>query len=112
MKKKIMVTIKEPPGGAMSEKLRMSVGLTLDDNNEVSVLLIDDGVYTGLGMDEEKVGSKKIDKHLEMLEMMNVKVFAHEGSVKGRDVFLSKFGVEKVDDDEVARLLFESDVTI
>ncbi|VAX24823.1 hypothetical protein MNBD_NITROSPINAE02-231 [hydrothermal vent metagenome] len=110
--KNTLVVISDPPSGQVAERLRMTVGLTLENDNKVTALLIDDGVYTGLGLDHEKLGAKEIDKHLKMLGMLSVEVFAHTGSCDKRGVTLDGFGIIGASDDDVAKLLEEADVTI
>ncbi len=111
--KNIVLIINEPPNGRTSEKLRMGVGLTLDDSNKVSVLLIDEGVFTTLGMEKDSAApGYEIDKHLETLGMLKVDLLAFESSVKSRDLALNRFGIRTAGDEEVARLLENSDITI
>lgn len=110
--KNTLVIISDPPSGQVAEALRMTVGLTLENDNKVKVLLIDDGVYTGLGLDHERLHAKEIDKHLKMFGMLSVEVFAHIGSSDKRKVSFSSFGIVGADDDHVAKLLEEADALI
>lgn len=110
--KNIVVVVSDPPGADVAEKLRMSVGLTLEDDNKVSVLMIDNGIYTGLGIDHELIGAKEIDKHLNMLNTLKVGVFVHADSAEKRGININDFGITKIDDGEVARLISESEITI
>ncbi len=110
--KKTLVVISDPPSGQVAERLRMAVGLTLEDGNKVTALLIDDGVYTGLGIDHEKLGAKEIDKHLKMLGMLSVDIFAHSGCCDKRNITLGDFGIIGASDEDVAKLVEQADVTI
>lgn len=107
----IVVTVDQPPSGMVSEKLRMAVGLTLLDENSVTVLLLDDGVYTGLGIDREK-SRLEIDKHLETLSMMGAKLLASASSARKRGVEYKKFGIGMLSDEELSTLLKESQTNI
>ncbi|MBI4666616.1 MAG: DsrE family protein [Nitrospinae bacterium] len=102
--KNVLVVVSSAPSPAVSEKLRMAVGLTLEDGNNVSVLMIDDGVYAGLGHDRSKTGVE-IDKHLAMLELMKKDIYAHQPSCGQRNVKLSRFGVKLVDGEGLKDLL-------
>jgi len=77
------------------------------------VLLIDDGVYSGLGLEGDSSWSgKDIGKHLEMLEALGVAIYADRVSAESRGLALAGYGVKTVDEDVVADLLGGSDVTI
>lgn len=108
--KNIVVVITEPPNGRTAEKLRMCVGLTLADDR-ITALLIDDGVYSGLGLDKDLAGFE-IDKHLETLGALGMDVIAHDPSIEARGLALSRFGVKAATDVEVAELLQKADITI
>lgn len=105
--KKVVVTISQAPSRAISEKMRMAVGLTLEDENAVTLLLIGDGVYALQGTDPEKTGFD-VEKHLKTITMMGHSVIASAQSAASR-------GVEApgaLFDEEIARLVRESDVTL
>lgn len=106
--KKVTVVISDAPSADVAERLRMTVGLTLHDDNEICVLLVGDGVYVALGIDHEKTGMKELDKSFEMFSVLGVKTVAHAGSVQERGVSMEKFGVVEVDDDKVKKLMSES----
>jgi len=67
-----------------SEALRMSVGLTLNDENSVQVLFLGDGVYMLTPLRPEVIGSLETEKHLEMLKLLNCRLVADEESVEDR----------------------------
>jgi len=109
--KNVTVIVSEAPGSRTAEKLRMSVGLTLEDGNAVTVLLIDDGVYAALGLDREKTGVD-IDKHLKMLEMMKKAVIAHKPSMEARGIANARFGIKEITDGELGKILAETDAVL
>ena len=109
--KNIVIAISGHPTGRTSEMLRMALGVTLDDGNKLSILLIDDGVYAGQGVDPPEYGYD-INKHLETLEMLNVDVVAHAGSLKSRKIALDNYKPRVVEDLETDQLLENSDIMI
>lgn len=109
--KNVTVIVSKAPCGDVSETLRMAVGLTLDDGNFLRVVLVDDGVYAGLGHDREKTGVE-IDKSLSMLEMMKKEILAVKPSLESRGVTLSRFGIRAIDRKEFEKILTEPGVVI
>ena len=107
--KNIVVLISEAPSVAVSEKLRMSVGLTLEDENSVTVLMTDDGVFACLGVDSEKSGYI-IDKHVDTVKLMQHKVVASLSSAKERSCDLANSKAEPIGDDEIKSLIQNADV--
>lgn len=87
-----------------AEALRMSVGLTLAEN-DVTVVFAGDGVYTLLPIKPERLGSPEVAKHLETLEMMGCRLVAEAESVESRGLKELAWNVERLPRAEVARLL-------
>ncbi len=114
--KNILLVIDGPPDGKTAEKLRMGVGLTLDDGNKVSALLIDEGVFTASGLAREDRPDRpawyEIDKHLEIFGDLNIDLIAHEPSVRGHNLRLDRFGIRLAVDKEVSLLLENADIVI
>jgi len=111
--KNILLVIDGPPDGKTAEKLRMGVGLTLDDGNKVSALLIDEGVFTASGLArEDRQAWYEIDKHLETFGALNIDLIAHEPSARGRELMLDRFGIRLAVDKEVSLLLENADIVI
>ncbi len=75
-----------------SEGLRMSVGLTLEEANKVTVLFIEDGVYLLRRTNPELIGSGIINKHLDALRSLGHRVVADEESLDKRGI--SELGTE------------------
>ncbi len=111
--KNIVVVVDQLPNLRMEEKLRMSVGLTLSDDNALSVLLVDDGVYTGIGRvgDEGSVGAE-IEKHLSFLGALNVPVYVSSDSMNRRGVSVNRPNVKFADENETDEIFRNSDITI
>jgi sulfur relay protein TusC/DsrF len=94
-----------------SEALRMTVGLTLGDNT-IAVIFRDDGVYTLLPTQPALIGALEIDKHLETLQLLNVRLVAEHESLTVRNLSHLRWDVECLAQHEVAQLLAESDAII
>lgn len=109
--KNVTIVVSQAPGGEIAELLRMSVGQTLEDGNRVRVVLVDDGVYAGLGHDKGKTGIE-IEKSLSTLEMLKKEIYAVKSSVEDRGVALSRFGVKLIDREEFVAMLREPGVVI
>lgn len=109
--KNVTVIVSKAPSGDVSETLRMAVGLTLDDGNSLRVVLVDDGVYAGLGHDSEKTGVE-MDKSLSMLEMLKKEILAVKPSLESRGVTLSRFGIRVIAREEFGKILAEPGVVI
>jgi sulfur relay protein TusC/DsrF len=94
-----------------AEALRMTVGLTLGDH-AIAVIFRDDGVYTLLPTQPALIGSLDIDKHLETLRLLNVRLMAERESLTARNLSQLKWDVERLGQHEVVQLLAESDAII
>jgi sulfur relay protein TusC/DsrF len=111
--KRVAVVIRKSPFNTCrnSEALRMTVGLTLGDN-AISVIFRDDGVYTLLPTQPALIGSLEVDKHLETLQLLNVRLMVESESLHERKLGQLKWEVERLARQEVARLLAESEAII
>jgi sulfur relay (sulfurtransferase) DsrF/TusC family protein len=89
----------------------MTVGLTLADHR-IAVLFRGDGVYTLLPTQPALIGSLEIDKHLETLQLLNVRLMAERESLAERQLSHLKWDVERLGQREVAQVLAESDAII
>ncbi|MBF0169545.1 MAG: hypothetical protein HQK87_00405 [Nitrospinae bacterium] len=109
--RKITVVISECPSPLVAERLRMGVGLTLEDGNKVRILFTDGGIYAVSGIDRER-GRFDLDRHLEMFNLMELPVYFHAPSAAARGIAIDRKGFAPVDDDGAAALLRESDVVL
>jgi sulfur relay protein TusC/DsrF len=111
--KQVAVVMRKSPFNTCrnAEALRMTVGLTLVENT-IAVIFRDDGVYTLLPTQPALVGSLEIDKHLETLQLLHVRLIAEQESVSERNLSHLKWDVEHLTQREVAQLLAESDAMI
>lgn len=109
--KNVTVIVSSAPNGDVAETLRMAVGLSLEDGNRLRVVLVDDGVYLGLGHDKQATGVE-IEKSLSTLEMLKKEILAVKPSLESRGVTLSKFGIKAIEREEFEKILAEPGVVI
>ncbi len=109
--KKIAVVIDRAPDPNLFELLRMTVGMTIEDENKVSLLLLGDGVFCINRIDEEKLGFD-MAKHFEMLKAMKADLYAHTESAEQRNVSLSGTWFQSLDDGATVEILAESDFVV
>jgi sulfur relay protein TusC/DsrF len=111
--KRVAVVIRKSPFNTCrnSEALRMTVGLTLGEN-AIAVIFREDGVYTLLATQPALIGSLEIDKHLETLQLLNVRLIVERESLTERSLSHLKWDVERLARREVAHLLAESEAII
>ena len=72
----------------------------------------DDGVYTLLPTRPALIGSLEIDKHIETLQLLNVRLIAQRESLTERNLSHLKWDVERLGQREIVQLLAESDAII
>ena len=89
----------------------MTVGLTLAENT-ITVVFRDDGVYTLLATQPSLIGSLALDKHLETLQMLQVRFVAEQEALAERQLTDLKWQVERLARHEVAQLLAESEAVV
>ncbi len=84
----VVVIIHRPPFNTLrnSEGLRMSVGLTLEEDNKVTVLFTGDGVCLLRRTDPGLIESGIIYKHLDALRLLGHRVVAEEESLDERGI--------------------------
>ena len=111
--KKVTLVVNRPPDFHTAEKLRMAVGMTLEDDNRISVLFIDEGVYSVNGIDMGKNPSNiEINKSLETLGMMGAKLYCHAPSMRAAGMESQKYNVASLDEAGAAEMIREADVII
>ena len=111
--KQVAVVLRQSPFNTCrnAEALRMTVGLTLGETT-IAVIFRDDGVYTLLPTQPALIGSLEIDKHLDTLQLLHVRLIAERESLSQRNLSHLRWEVEHLTQREVARLLAESDAMI
>jgi sulfur relay (sulfurtransferase) DsrF/TusC family protein len=111
--KQVAVVIRTSPFNTCrnAEALRMTVGLTLGEHT-IAVIFRNDGVYTLLPTQPALISSLEIDKHLETLQLLHVRLIAERESLSERHLSHLKWEVEHLTQREVAQLLAESDAMV
>jgi sulfur relay protein TusC/DsrF len=111
--KHVAVVLRKSPFNTSgnSEALRMTVGLTLGENT-IAVIFLDDGVYTLLPSQPALIGGLDIDKHVETLQLLNVRLIAESESLSQRKLSELKWDVERLSRHDIARLLADSEAIL
>jgi sulfur relay (sulfurtransferase) DsrF/TusC family protein len=94
-----------------SEALRMSVGLTLREDR-VTVIFMDDGVYSAAPANPELIGAPTLKKEFEALPMMKCAMLADKPSLEKRGIKNLVSNVKAVERDEIVRTITVSDIVI
>lgn len=113
-RKKVLVLIRHSPFNTIkgAEALRQSVGLTM--NNDVTVVLLDAGVWLGVLSHPEAIGMEPVKKHLDTLPLMHARVKAEEESLRkfGIDPRELRAGIEVIAQKDLLDELASSEVII
>lgn len=111
--KNITVIVKNLPMNTRrnSEALRMSVGLTLCGDN-VTVVFMDDGVYSASPAKPELIGAPALKKEFEALPMMKCTMLADKPSLDKRGIKNLVPNVKPAGRDEIVRIITGSDIVI
>lgn len=96
---------------ALSEAQRMAVGLTVCDNR-VSILLIDEGVWSALKLAPHIIERPDIYESMELFQACGVRVFADEESLRQRGITEYESHVERISRKEAYDLIAGSDVVM
>lgn len=112
-KRKVCVVLRRVPVSSLrnSEALRMSVGLTLADN-DVAVVFLGDGVYTLAALKPELLPSADVAKHLEALGMLGCRLVAEGEALEERELGELAWSVERLARGDIARMLAEAEAVI
>ena len=103
MKKEVFVVFDEYPFGTnhLSEKLRMSLGLTINDNISLNLLFLEKGKQA-LNLKDSSSMTKDILKNINMLNEMGAKFYIESGDTPPLENIapetFSRDGLEKVFD--------------
>ncbi len=111
--KKITVIVRNLPLNTRrnAEALRMSVGLTLRED-KVTVIFMDDGVYTAAPGKPELVNAAPPKKEFEALSMLKCPMLADKPSIEKRGIKSLLSNVAPAEREEIVRTITESDVVI
>ena len=111
--KKIGVILRNPPLKTVknSEALRMSVGLTIEEENQVNVLFTGDGVLTLNPLKPEIVGLPSFQKPLETLTALEIPIYAEKEAVEEKKIKTPE-GAELKTKNEIYEIIKEQDIII
>ena len=90
----------------------MAVGLTLEEDNKVTVIFAKDGVYLINNVAPEKIQSGIIKKHLEALRLLGHRLVAERESMEERGVKEPSVKIDILNRTEVIKILSEADRVI
>ncbi len=110
----VVVIIQKTPFNTLrnSEGLRMSVGLTLEEDNRVEVLFMGDGVYLLRKTTPELIQSGIIYKHLDALRLLGHRVVADKESLEERGIGELGTEAEILTRDRIIEMLTSADRVI
>lgn len=111
--KKVLVLIQDSPLNTLrsSEGFRMAMGLSLADN-EVSLLLMGDGVFNLLPLRAETIGQPSIQTYLEYFPKVHVQLYAESKALADRGVRSLPEAVRPVSYQKAFQLISTSEVVI
>ncbi|MCZ7381159.1 MAG: DsrE family protein [Candidatus Methanoperedens sp.] len=111
--KKIAVIVRNLPLNTRrnAEALRMSVGLTLRED-KVTVIFMDDGVYSATRTKPELINLKPLSKEFEALSMLKCPMLADKISMKKRGISTLTANVRAIEREELVKTITESDIVI
>ncbi|MCZ7398616.1 MAG: DsrE family protein [Candidatus Methanoperedens sp.] len=111
--KKITVIVRNLPMNTRknAEALRMSVGLTLRED-KVTVIFLDDGVYSATQTKPELINLKPLNKEFEALSMLKCTLLADRFSMEKRGVSTLVANVRAIERGEIVKTITESDIVI
>ncbi|MEK7369252.1 MAG: DsrE family protein, partial [Planctomycetota bacterium] len=110
----VIVIVQKTPFNTLrnSEGLRMSVGLTLEDDNKITVLFIDDGVHLLRKTNPGLIQSGIIFKHLDALRLLGHRVVADKESLEKRGIKELGAKADILPRDKVIEMLTSADRVI
>lgn len=112
--KNVVVIIRNSPFNTVrnSEALRMSVGLTLEEDNKITILFIEDGVYLLRETNPNVISSGEIHKHIDTLRLLKHTLAADKESLDSRGIEKLKYNVEILTRTEILDTIAKADVVI
>ena len=90
----------------------MSLGLTLKDDNLVTVFFAEDGVYLPVSLASETSGYPDVKKHIETLKEMGCRIIAEKESLKERGLQDRPIDAEVISRKEIDQIIFACDSVI
>lgn len=112
--KNVVVVIQKLPFNTIrnQEALRCAVGLTLEEENKIKVVFINDGVFTLYSLDSKLAHSYNLPKHIETIIMMGGELIAEEEALASRDIKLNKEMINILPRERINQAIKEADVVM
>lgn len=112
--KKVAIIIRALPFNTIrnAEGLRCAVGLTLEEENKIQVIFIDDGVWTCASLDCNLAKNLELDKHVETLEMMEVELIGEEEALRSRALSPSRESIKIKPRQLINQIIKDADVVM
>ncbi len=113
--KEVIVVIRKSPFNTTrnSDALRMCVGLTLEEDNKVTAVLLGDSAYLLLENNPELVSSGIIQKHIETIKLLKHRVVVEKEAFERLDKGRVKYkDLEIMDQSQIAEIISTGDVVI
>ncbi len=95
-----------------SEALRCAVGLTIEEENKIKVLFIDDGVFSAASLSCPAAQERDLPKHVETLKMMEVELIAEEEALVSRKLKISREEITIKPRQVINEMISSADVVI
>jgi len=111
MAKQVTMILSEYPFGTnrFAEKLRMGLGLTLNDDNSLNLVFLNNARHALKELDEAAIGMNPITRTVKILTDMGASIFAESGG--GVD-YLDGLEIDEINPDCLEPLLERSDIVI
>lgn len=111
MTKNIYIIFSDYPFGTnkTSEKLRLIVGLALNDENVLNLVFMGNSRYALQKLDETKKNTKPVFKHIDMLMQVGAKFYVEKG---GCFSIIPDIKAQKIQTHELNDLIDEADLII
>jgi len=111
--KKVTTVIRRSPFNSMavSDALRMSLGLTLT-NNKVTVVFVEDGVYLSVFPAPDVIGYPDIKRHMETLKELGCELVVEKESMETRGLPDRGVALNVKNREEIGRIIEGSDRVI
>jgi len=111
MKKGVFVILNDYPLGTnrTSEKLRMALGLTLNDDNAVTLVFLGNARHALENLDEAAANMQPVGKHVAMLARLKAAFYVEAG---GAFAVRKEINPVYIQPSEVDQLLDKADVLI
>lgn len=112
-KKKVLVVVQDSPFNTIrsGEAFRVSMGLTLSEN-QVSLLLVGDGVWNLLPLEAEKIERPSIQTYLEYFPKVRAQLYVEAEALTERKIAVVPEGTQIIPRREALSLVSEAEVVI